>query len=192
MEIRLFGLVSIGLFFLLSSCATTIRDFSQKTPFSNEDTQAILFGHFQIEYNGVVSNSRCAVCFEGAESGCYKLPKSGNVLMRVTAGETRIKRVSCLDSVEYHVYPKDFVFKTLPKQRNYFGDVTVKWNNPGAGFQWGKFFDFMGAIVNDKKPDGTAAYEVADQMDLTLSQLESLLPEEDALPLNACLITKSE
>ena len=176
---------------LLTGCATTITDFSQKS-LKDDDTSGILFGHVDVEYNGKTNNSRCAVCFTGAESGCYKLPRSGNILMKVTAGEMTLKRVSCLDTVEYHTFPKNLTFKTLPQQRNYFGNVSVRWTNPKTGFQWDKFFDLMGAAVNDKKEDGTSTVRIEDNMKPVLAQLEPLFKANDALPINVCMIGQAE
>ena len=190
---RLLVFLSLVFTFGISGCATTIKDYAQKPLISgDDDKQGVLFGHFDVVYNGQLNNSHCAVCFSGEESGCYKLPKSGNLILRASAGESHVHRISCLDSVENHVFPKDLSFRVLARQRNYLGYVTVDWTNPKPGFRFDKFFNLMGAVTDEKKPDGTATYAIADRMDEVLAQLDSLFKTGEELPINACILSQAE
>lgn len=182
-------IVNILILLSVSSCATTYNDFAQHPFLSDRENEAILFGNIQVKYNDKNYNDKCSICFSGAESGCYKLPKSGDLLMYVHAGETTLKSVNCLDVVEYQVYLKSISFKTLAQQKNYIGQFQFDWKNEKTGFQWDKAFNFFGAIKNEKESNGKITFQHFVDLEKDQLKIERGLKEEDQLPTNSCEVT---
>lgn len=150
-------ILAASMIFLLAGCATTLKDYKVS---SLKPTDGTIVGNVKVVYNGNDFTEKCQVCFNAANGPCYKLDKTGLVVMKIKAGPTSIKRLACMDPSEQHYNMKGADFDVVAGTQNYFGDVTFDWVNAG-GFKASILFGLVGAIVNEASNDGVLKMKVS-------------------------------
>ncbi len=168
----------------LVGCATTVKDYKAAEVKPDEGT---IIGKVKIVYNGKDFSDQCFVCFNSVNGPCYKLEKDGQVIMRIKAGNTSIKRIACIDVSEQHYHMNGADFAVVPGSKHYFGDVVFHWKNAG-GFKVSSMFGLVGALIDQSANNGSLKMTVSSNTTGASSAYRKIAGQSDKSPIKTTLV----
>lgn len=171
--------------FLLAGCATTSKDFK---PQALKPDEGAVVGKVVVLYNGNEFTDQCAICFNSVNGPCYKLDKTGFVVMKIKAGPTSVRRLSCMDTSEQHYDMNGANFEVTPGAKTYFGDLVFDWKNKG-GFKVSSMFGLVGAIGDQSSNDGVLKVKVSSNPKRTLMSYNEIVREDVKLPTKSSIVS---